>query len=216
MHHREEPMSAPHDEFLERVVHPLRQPETLAPDFDARLMASIRAQTTAVYPIFAGRERTGAWWRRPRAFEASPLALLGMAAGFAGFVALATLAGTSRLSPAAPVVATGVADTVHVVRFVFAAPDARAVALVGDFNGWSAESTPLAPTGHGGVWSVSLPLGRGEHEYAFIVDGRRWVADPAAPTIAGEFDTPSSIVAVGTSRCSNGDAHAHGTSTCAS
>lgn len=216
MHHHEEPMSAPHDDFLERILRPLRQPEMLPPDFEARLMASIRAETTAVFPIYAQRERTRAWWRRPRAFEASPLAMLGMAAGFAGLVVLGTLAGANRLQSAPAVAAVAVPDTVHVVRFVFAAPDAHAVALVGDFNGWSAESTPLVPTGDGGVWSVSLPLGRGEHEYAFIVDGQRWVADPGARTIAGEFDTPSSVVAVGTPRCSAGDTGPTRATSCAS
>jgi hypothetical protein len=197
-------MSAPHDDFLERVIRPLRQPETLAPDFDARLMASVHAETKAIYPMFAQKEPDRPWLRRPRAFEASPLAMLAMAAGFAGLVALGTLTGASYLSPS-PQAALAAPDTVHVVRFVIAAPDARAVALVGDFNGWSAESTPLVPTGRGGVWSVSLPLEKGQHEYAFIVDGKRWVADPAAPTIAGEFDTPSSVVAVGTARCSAAD-----------
>lgn len=213
MLHHEESMSAPHEEFLERIVVPLRQPETLAPDFDSRVMASIRAETTAVFPIFAHRERPRAWWHRPRAFEASPLAMLGMAAGFAGLIVLGTLAGANRPAPSA---AIAVADTVHVVRFVFAAPEAQAVSLVGDFNGWSAESTPLTRDGHGGVWSVSLPLERGEHEYAFIIDGQRWVADPAAPTITGEFDTPSSIVAVGTPGCSAGDTGPARETSCAS
>ena len=208
-------MSAPHDDFLERVVRPLRRPESLAPDFDARLMASIRAETSAVFPIPSQRKGGGTWWRRPRAFEASPLTMLGMAAGFAGLVALATLAGASGLATPSRVAATVAPDTVHVVRFVFAAPDAQAVALVGDFNGWSAGSTPLARTGHGGTWSVSLPLGKGEHEYAFIVDGERWVADPAAPTIAGEFDTPSSIVSVGSPGCSPGDVRSARATPCA-
>lgn len=216
MHHHEEPMSAPHDDFLERVVRPLRQAETLASDFDARLMASIRAETTSVYPIFKHAGRSRPWWRRPRAFEASPLAMLGIAAGFAGLVVLGTLAGTNPL-PSAPAVAAAVTpDTVHVVRFVLAAPDAHTVALVGDFNGWLVKATPLARTGHGGVWSVSVPLGEGAHEYAFIVDGERWVADPAAPTTTGEFDTPSSIIAVGTPGCSAGDTGPTRATPCAS
>lgn len=209
-------MSAPHDDFLERVVRPLRQPETLAPDFDARVMAAIRTETAAVFPIFVRQGRTRGWWHRPRAFEATPLAMLAIAAGFAGLVVLGTLAGASRGSPAPAVAATVPTDTVHVVRFVFRAPEARAVTLVGDFNGWSTESTPLAPTGHGGIWSVSLRLDEGEHEYAFIVDGQRWAADPAAPTVAGEFDTPSSILAVGSSRCRTEDAHSARTRQCAS
>jgi 1,4-alpha-glucan branching enzyme len=30
------------------------------------------------------------------------------------------------------------------------------------------------------VWSVTLPLTPGRYEYMFVVDGQRWVSDPAA------------------------------------
>jgi 1,4-alpha-glucan branching enzyme len=36
------------------------------------------------------------------------------------------------------------------------APKARAIFLIGDFNGWNPESHPLAPAG-GGVWQLRLP-----------------------------------------------------------
>jgi hypothetical protein len=40
-----------------------------------------------------------------------------------------------------------------------------------------------------------MPPGR--HEYAFIVDGKRWTADPFAPPRSDEFDTSSSVIVVG-------------------
>jgi len=86
---------------------------------------------------------------------------------------------------------------VHVVRFVFRDPDARRVALVGDFNGWSKDATPLATVNEPGAWAVSVTMPKGRHEYAFIVDGVRWSPDPFAARVADEFGTESSVVTVG-------------------
>jgi hypothetical protein len=45
---------------------------------------------------------------------------------------------------------------------------------------------------------VSVPLVRGRHVYAFVVDGSHWVADPAAPLAAEEgFGFRNSVVVVG-------------------
>ena len=66
------------------------------------------------------------------------------------------------------------------VQFMLVAPTASRVALVGEFNDWDPAATPMtrAP---GGAWHVVLPLARGRHVYAFVVDGSSWVADPQAP-----------------------------------
>jgi 1,4-alpha-glucan branching enzyme len=88
-------------------------------------------------------------------------------------------------------------DTVYMVRFVLLAPDARTVALVGDFNNWNRATTTLAPA-KDGLWTASVVLPPGRHEYAFIVDGEHWMADPQAKvTIEDDFGTASSIVTVG-------------------
>jgi 1,4-alpha-glucan branching enzyme len=91
-------------------------------------------------------------------------------------------------------------DTIHVVRFVLVAPGARHVTLVGDFNAWAKESTPLVAAAVEGVWSVSVPLLPGRHEYAFVVDGERWVVDPMAAAVTDDFGTETSIVTVGSDR----------------
>jgi len=67
------------------------------------------------------------------------------------------------------------------VEFVFVAPTARNVSLVGDFNGWDAKATPMRRTDGRTTWSVAVPLPAGRHVYAFVVDGDAWVADPQAP-----------------------------------
>jgi 1,4-alpha-glucan branching enzyme len=75
------------------------------------------------------------------------------------------------------------------------------VNLVGDFNGWDSAATPLQPVGAAGVWSVEVALPSGRHEYAFVIDGREWRPDPAAPrALANEYGAPNSVITVGAHR----------------
>jgi 1,4-alpha-glucan branching enzyme len=52
-------------------------------------------------------------------------------------------------------------------------------------------------THSGALWTVTVPLTPGRYRYAFLVNGSRWLADPAAPRAQDDFDTPSSVVTVG-------------------
>lgn len=181
-------------EFAERIAQPLRAPEILAPDFEARLMAQARAEVARHHAV---ARRTN-WWTTRRMYTVSPLAGLALAAGIAVVAATSTLALARRAAPAGATVAA-VHDTVQLVRFVFADSSARSVSLVGDFNGWARDQTPLHATARVGVWSVSIPLTPGRHEYAFIVNGRRWVADPLSPANRDEFGTESSVLMLASS-----------------
>jgi hypothetical protein len=83
------------------------------------------------------------------------------------------------------------------VRFALVAPGATRVSLVGDFNQWDANATPMRQLGDGRLWIVEVPLAPGRHVYAFVVDGDV-TPDPAAPRAGEEdFGTPSSVVLVG-------------------
>jgi 1,4-alpha-glucan branching enzyme len=82
------------------------------------------------------------------------------------------------LRPASPP-AGGAPAGVVATRLSLQAPQARRVAVAGDFNGWNPEAAPLA-RGPGGAWTGVLELPRGRHQYMFVVDGE-WVTDPAAP-----------------------------------
>ncbi|MDP3911755.1 MAG: isoamylase early set domain-containing protein [Gemmatimonadales bacterium] len=73
------------------------------------------------------------------------------------------------------------------VRFVLVAPDAQRVSVAGTFNQWDPSATPLVRTAEAGVWAATLTLPAGEHQYAFVVDGDQWVADPAAPAVPDGF-----------------------------
>jgi len=186
------------DVFAERLGRVLGHPERFGEDFERSLVAAIQSERPIRYRLAPRNRRFGpAWWRTPATMSMSPLATMAVAAGLAAVAVLGTLrVDRSALREPTRVAATRTDshDTVTLVRFVFAGP-AKSVSLVGDFNRWGAEPTPLAPVN--GVWTASIPLPNGRHEYAFIVDGARWVPDPLAPTSSDEFDTKSSIVTVG-------------------
>jgi 1,4-alpha-glucan branching enzyme len=70
------------------------------------------------------------------------------------------------------------------------------VAHDGDFNDWDPTATPMRASANG-VWSVVFPLAPGRHEYAFVVDGKQWAIDPAAPSpSADDFGSPNSVITV--------------------
>ena len=182
------------DPLIARVAAELRRPVPLRPDFDARVMAAVRHASPSL-PV-----RAWTWLREPRVVAVSPLGGLAMAAGLAGIL----LVGAVSRQPSAVsggAAATSVqavaAGTRPLVTFVLLAPEARSVALAGDFNDWDA-SRVLMRREASGLWTVDVPLTPGRYRYVFVVDGRRFVADPAAPRAAGDdFGTPTSVVTVG-------------------
>lgn len=180
------------DPVAERIAAPMRGGETLSAGFEDRLLSRIRAE--AVEEARRRKDHPRSWWLAPRTVTRAPLMSFALAAGFAAIVALSTLA-AARIGPLASLFES-TPDTVHVVRFVYVDSSARHIAVVGDFNGWGASEIPLAMNA-GGVWTASVTLPPGAHEYAFVVDRSRWVADPFALSSRDEFGTPTSRVNLG-------------------
>jgi hypothetical protein len=187
------------EEFLEQIAGPLREPVEMSAGFEARVMAAARK-----------REGAGvlAWIVRPRVLRLSPLAGLAAAAGIALAVLTLDRAGSERgaatrvaaTSPAAPAAPADAVDTIKLVQFMLVAPDARTVSVVGDFNDWDPGATPLREAADAGVWTITVPLAAGRHQYVFMVDGNRWTPDPAAPTaVEDDFGMPNSVITVGES-----------------
>jgi hypothetical protein len=180
-----------------RVAAPLKAPERANATFADRVMRAVREEGRGMREASVADRPS--WWRRAVTVRVNLLSGLALAAG----IAAVTLAGVGLLSKrdssAGPSLGVAVrSDTIHVVRFVFVAPGASTVALAGDFNHWDVNAHRLLPAGADGVWSASVALTPGRHEYAFVIDGTRWVADPAAAaTIADEFGGQSSVVNVG-------------------
>jgi hypothetical protein len=191
------------DPFLERVGGSLRSAEFVEGTFEQRLMEKIRLEGPPLYfeptPLRASPPARPSWWRRERVVRVSPLKALAVAASLAGVIALGSMVGdfSSRGDTTPGAAAERAADTVHVMRFVFVDSGARSVELVGDFNAWTKGVNRLERSGAAGVWEVTIPLAAGRHEYAFIVNGSRWIADPLAPSTSDDFGTVSAIVNVG-------------------
>jgi len=190
-------------EFIERISKPLRAPELSDPSFEARAMSAIHA--VVHQELMEDRRRSRqSWLVRPRKMYVSPLASLAVGAGFAALV----LGGASLFQSAGrgsdgsrPTGAASIAarDTVHIVRFVLVDEGARSVTVVGSFNRWERQATVMQRTSNG-VWVVDVPLPRGRHEYAFVVNdgvGDHWIADPAREALSDDFGTETSVVSVG-------------------
>ena len=166
--------------YVEWIIREAKRPVITDPDARERVMAAVRAE-----PV---RFRSATWRRifAPRVFRLSPVAGTLLAAGLVGIGVIAGVVSKNRDGHVAvehPAVAaqTGLPVSDTIVKFVFFAPKAQKVSLVGDFNDWDQSKTPMIRSVHGGLWSVAVPLSAGRHVYSFVVDGSSWSADPSAP-----------------------------------
>jgi 1,4-alpha-glucan branching enzyme len=82
------------------------------------------------------------------------------------------------------------------VTFRFRCEGAMSVALAGEFNGWSESAHLMRDNTDRGHWSITVPLAPGRYEYKFLVDGRTWWNDPAAPTVPNVWGSENSYVDV--------------------
>lgn len=184
------------DALLERVVEELQRPPELDPWLDQRIMRAVREA-----PPLSWWGRAAAWFRDPIPLRVSPMTMT-LAVATAVVLLVVGLRETDApafLEPTAAMttIPAGTRVGARSVQFVLVLPSAQRVAVVGDFNDWQAEATPLRRAGDGGVWTVEVTLPPGHHHYAFIVDGQAWMPDPNAPlTTDDDFGKPNSVVVV--------------------
>lgn len=167
----------PRDEALvRRAAELLRAPVGLQPDFESRVMAQVRA-------LPRPRRRRLRWWIERRAVTLHVRPVWGLAAA----VVIAALLLVPGASPPAP------GPNEVVVTFVAPFPEATSVAVAGSFTGW--RPVPLHREGAGGVFSGRVVVEAGVHEYMFVLDGDRWVADPLADSYVEDgFGRMNSVV----------------------
>jgi len=182
------------EEALRLVGAADRAPVALSPALEERVMAVVRRHAGS------SGNRAWRWLNTPRDIElrlrVRPWTV--WAGALAAAAALALLLGRPAPAPEPGVQArSGTRDSVF-VRFVLYAPGARRVAVAGTFNQWDRSAAPLVPAGTSGVWTTTLALPVGQHQYAFVLDGARWVVDPAAPAVDDGFGRRNSVVAVTT------------------
>ncbi|HEU5261809.1 MAG TPA: isoamylase early set domain-containing protein [Gemmatimonadales bacterium] len=169
-----------------------RAPVSLPAALEARVMVEVRRRARSRL------RRAWRWFVEPLDVEVRlrvrPWAVWGGA--LAAAAALAFLLARPTASPdGARSVEAAARDSVS-VRFVLFAPSAKHVSVAGTFNQWDRDAAPLMRAGASGVWTLTLTLPVGQHQYAFVVDGERWVADPAAPGVDDGFGRQNSVVAV--------------------
>ena len=197
--------------FELEMTQDLAASQSTAPpaDFADRTMAAVTAETDAAA---VEADVTVSLWRRlehlwtaataPVSVELRPLSaavavllLVGAVAWTVG-PALWAESSTSTLATAPkPESSTAVhrtsasspsqGETVW-IRFKYTNNTADSVAVAGDFSQWT--PVPLSPRTVNGetVWAGLVPVSRGEHEYQFVINGKRWVPDPLAPTKRGD------------------------------
>lgn len=70
-------------------------------------------------------------------------------------------------------------DALYPALFSLVRPDAKAVFVAGEFNGWSTKSHPMNRDADN-TWHATVHLARGDYAYKFVADGE-WILDPANP-----------------------------------
>jgi len=86
-------------------------------------------------------------------------------------------------------------STTSPYRFVIYRPDARKVEITGSFNNWT--RIPMRRTGARGYWEIILDLPKGEHRFAYVLEGHQKFPDPTIPSQEeDDFGGKNSIVVV--------------------
>ena len=201
------------DSILDRAADVLRELPPADRGAVGRIVAAAaRARELDVEPhvddlLAPPRPRTP-WW--PAAVAAAAAAgIMGFLAGHqqlgmhsddkaAAVDAVAAGVGGAATTAAAIPAAGRALDQLPIpTQFVFDAPRAKRVALIGDFNGWDDGAAPLQREARSSLWSVTVPLGPGRHIYAFVVDST-WMTDPRAPRARDlDFGIAGSVIIVG-------------------
>ena len=172
-----------------------------APDLSARVMAALPRQAPARVPAWRAALQ---WLWNPRPVRLTFRPAYALAGGCMAVAAAAVaLPALDREGPAAvPVVVQAPAPRagadgkpVVYVQFRLESADARQVALAGTFTGW--QPTLELRESEPGVWTALVPLMPGVHDYVFVIDGSRWVADPhAAQQVDDSFGGTNSRISL--------------------
>jgi hypothetical protein len=190
-------MSEQIDRDMERAIEETRRfiDERPAPDLTAQVMR--RIEELGVSPAEPGiwSRLAGLIWT-PRRVELEWRPAYGIVAAAALILLIVFLPYGPRTPVAAPpsLAAVGNTDPRLFVQFHLDAPDAMDVRLAGSFTNWQPryELHQASP----GVWTITLPLSAGVHDYVFVVDGQRWVADPYAQKVDDGFGGVNSRIAL--------------------
>jgi 1,4-alpha-glucan branching enzyme len=100
-----------------------------------------------------------------------------------------------RPPPSAPARGPSGRRVLHLVDFFCRAPQAKTVALVGDFNQWNPKAHPMTRMPDG-VWFIRMELPHGHHQYLFLVDGTPTLDPNAMGKVHNERNETVSLIAI--------------------
>lgn len=181
-----------YDEAVAGALAPIRAEPVpdVAPDVMSRIAAMPRYGRERRFPL--ARLWHGFW--QPRTVVLRPAWALAAAALGAVLVA-GPFTPDRPDTPAGSSPAVAVAGQARVfVQFRLDAPDASSVALAADFTGWQPRYS--LNRAEQGIWTLVVPVEPGVHQYAFVIDGDRWAADPMAPAVDDGFGGSNSRLEV--------------------
>ena len=188
----------PIDPNVRWIISEARRPVVIDPAARERLMEALKAEEAPRrQSVVVG------WLMQPRRIALPPLATLAAAAGLVGIGVISGLllgrdgrAATEQRPAVAAISQLPDSIAPRVIKFVLVAPQAGKVALVGDFNGWDPNATP-AERQPDGSWATFIQLPPGRHVYSFVLDGKVFMNDPAAPIAPDDgFGQKNSVVVV--------------------
>ena len=148
-------------------------------------ISDIEPPDTLVGSVMTGiQPKKLTWWKKLRRQLQTPIYITPMriAQLSAGAVAVMLVAmvflNQNRGRNDATLILNRTAQTGKVVLFTLDMPHASNVELIGSFNQWTPEGYRMVRDEQRGVWKLSVPLGSGRYEYAFLIDGEMVVPDP--------------------------------------
>jgi hypothetical protein len=176
------------DRLLEATASYSSGLEMPGSEIDRAVMASIRARNAKEQRSFWN------WLIQPQEYKVRPALA---AAAVVVLVAAGVIGGALRdRTPMAAEAPAAVATVL--VRFELVAPTADRVSLAGSFNDWRADGVLLTRSAETGVWTGTVPLRPGEHQYMFVIDGAEWIPDPDAHAQVDDgFGQTNSVIVVG-------------------
>lgn len=86
-------------------------------------------------------------------------------------------------------------DELVPVTFTLSQQEAREIYLIGSFNNWQPEKHAMKFDKDRNMWVIKVDIPAGSHEYAFLIDNERAIADPQADFFKTDrFGSRNSII----------------------
>lgn len=178
------------ERFAEAMARYTERLDLPGREVEARVVAALGSRRFA-----AKRPRWWHWLLQPQALRVRPVLVAGLVAVVAG---LTWVVARQPGEPGQPPADLEAGAPTVLVRFELRAPTANRVAVSGSFSRWDERGIPLTLNSSTGLWSVTLPMHPGEHQYLFVIDEDRWVPDPAAHAQVDDgFGQVNSVIVVG-------------------